>query len=128
MTVVSNAKTRNRALDTRQVAKVNTGGKDRAKSKHKVKGSDKEPSGLTIHGGYYSPKDFGKLKPFERAEVLRLRKEKDQKKSDTREVSAIVTEAVEVPQTEEEVTTSVAPPKKSCIQFGKYAHGGQKKN
>ena len=52
MTVVSNAKTRHQALDTRQVAKVHTSSKDRLKSKHKAKGGDSVPSGIAIHGGY----------------------------------------------------------------------------
>ena len=125
MTVVSNAKTRHQgASETRQVAKVHTGGKDRAKSKHKVKGSDNVPSGIAIHSGYYAPKDFNKLKPFERTEVLRLRKEQKSAGGDTREVSALTTVADE-PQI---ATVDETPPASKKVQFGRGAHGGHRKD
>jgi hypothetical protein len=140
-TVVENAKSRPMTAD-RHVATVQRG-KDRQKAKHKAKrkagaavgAEDSAPSGIGIHAGYYAPKDFNKLKPFERAEVLRLRKEKSRNIS---VVASVEEPQAEEPQAEEpQVQEGEGTPTRSNqsnqsvanagLQFGRGAHVGQKK-
>jgi hypothetical protein len=116
--------------------------KDRQNAKHKAKkkkaaaagaADDGKPSGLSIHAGYYAPKDFNKLKPSERAEVQRLRKE--QAGRNVSVVASVAAPQVEVPQAEEpQVTEGEETPTRSNqsvanagLQFGRGAHAGQKK-
>ena len=74
---------------------------------------DKKPSGVPIHAGTYSGKDYKKLKPFERAEVRRLR---DEEKA--RGCAAVATSPVKK-QPEESKPTEA---KVNRVQFGRAAH------
>ncbi|KAI2490034.1 hypothetical protein MHU86_24549 [Fragilaria crotonensis] len=68
-TIVENTKTRTKSpSDVREISKVGVE-KDKKKAKHKKDKSksnddDKTPSGIAIHSGQYSAKDYNKLKPF----------------------------------------------------------------
>ncbi|KAI2512990.1 hypothetical protein MHU86_1536 [Fragilaria crotonensis] len=76
-TIVENTKTRTKSpSDIREIAKVGIV-KDKKKAKQKKGKSsddDKSPSGIAIHSGQYSAKDYNKLKPFEKAKVKQLRR------------------------------------------------------
>ena len=81
-TVVENTKTRTKSpSDIREIAKVGLAkDKKRAKEKKsKASDDDRSPSGIAIHSGQYSAKDYNKLKPFEKAKVKQLREEAKKK-------------------------------------------------
>ena len=103
-TILMNAKMRPSTADCQVAVAQVQRQKDRQNAKHKAKkkkaaaagaADDGKPSGLSIHAGYYTPKDFNKLKPSERAEVQRLQKEQA-----GRNVS-VVAPQVDVQQAEE---------------------------
>jgi hypothetical protein len=137
-TIVENSKTRAKtASGQRTVARVGME-KDKKKSKVKKKTvtgeEDRTPSGIAIHAGKYSPKDYNKLKPFEKLEVKRLR---EVKANESRNVSAATTLQVESKvksQVESQVedtsvdSEQVTPTSSNAgNQFGRNAHGGHKK-
>ena len=76
--------------------------------------NDKKPSGIPIHAGTYSSKDYGKLKPFERTEVRRLRE--TEKRSG---ISAVATTPVQEVPAESEPEKPIT---KKNVQFGREAH------
>lgn len=88
--------------------------KKRNKKDKEADDKDKTPSGIEIHGGTYSSKDYGKLKPFECTEVRRLREE--EKKLNVK-VGAVTTSPVEE-KPEEPALTEVV----KRVQFGRAAH------
>ncbi len=83
---------------------------------------DHTPSGVKIHAGKYDSKEYNKLKPFERAEVKRLREERDPKR--TRTVATVASEADEQLQDGEVDPPNV--PKNAGGQFGRAAHQKKK--
>ncbi len=76
-TIAENTKTRAKLpSDIREIAKVGI-------VKDKASDDDRLPSGIAIHSGQYSAKDYNKLKPYEKAKVKQLRKEaKEKEKSE----------------------------------------------
>ena len=96
---MENTKTRTKSpSDIQEIAKVGIV-KDKKKAKQKKSKSnddDKLPSGIAIHSGQYSAKDYNKLKPFEKAKVKQLREEAKKKekkeKSEARSVAAVTTQ------------------------------------
>ena len=74
---------------------------------------DKKPSGVPIHAGTYSSKDYKKLKPFERTEVRRLR---DEEKA--RGCAAVATSPIEKQPEESKPTEAIV----KKLQFGRAAH------
>ena len=131
-TIVENTKTRTKSpSDVREISKVGIG-KDKkgAKYSKKLKKSggdnDKTPSGIAIHSGQYSAKDYNKLKPFEKAKVKQLREEakKKEKDSETRNVAAVTTKEDISPEIEDGIKTPVTS--NAGSQFGRSAHVGQK--
>ncbi|KAI2494620.1 hypothetical protein MHU86_19898 [Fragilaria crotonensis] len=106
-TIVENTKTRTKSpSDIREIAKVGIV-KDKKKAKQKKSKSnndDKSPSGIAIHSGQYSAKDYNKLKPFEKAKVKQLREEAKKKekkeKSEARSVVADTTQEDAPPDNE----------------------------
>lgn len=134
-TIVENTKTRTKSSsDVREISKVGIE-KDKKNAKHKKgKSSDdnKLPSGIAIHSGPYSAKDYNKLKPFEKAKVKQLRedaKKKEKKdKSDGRNVAAVSTTPEEVTPQEEDEGTKTPVVSNAGKQFGRAAHGEQQKS
>jgi hypothetical protein len=130
-TIVENTKTRTKSpSDIREIAKVGIA-KDKKKAKQKKSKSnddDKSPSGIAIHSGQYSAKDYNKLKPFEKAKVKQLREEAKNKekkeKSEARSVAAVTTQE-EAPPDDEGKETLV--PSNAGKQFGRAAHVVQQK-
>jgi len=130
-TIVENTKTRTKSpSDIREIAKVGIV-KDKKKAKHKKGKSsddDKSPSGIAIHSGQYSAKDYNKLKPFEKAKVKQLREEAKKKekkeKSEARSVAAVTTQE-DAPPDDEGKETPV--PSNAGKQFGRAAHVEQQK-
>jgi hypothetical protein len=133
-TIVENTKMRTKSpSDVREISKVGIV-KDKKKAKHKKSGKsgddDKTPSGIPIHSGQYSAKDYNKLKPFEKAKVKQLREEaKKKEKSETRSVAVVTTQEDVPPEadgdTKEKTKTSLTS--NAGHQFGRAAHGEQKK-
>jgi hypothetical protein len=133
-TIVENTKTRTKSpSDVREISKVGVE-KDKKKAKHKKDKSksnddDKTPSGIAIHSGQYSAKDYNKLKPFEKAKVKQLREEAKKKekkdKSDARSVAVVATQEEAPPDDNEGTKTPVVS--NAGKQFGRAAHGEQQK-
>ncbi|KAI2493496.1 hypothetical protein MHU86_21046 [Fragilaria crotonensis] len=129
-TIVENTKTRTKSpSDVREISKVGVE-KDKKKAKHKKDKSksnddDKTPSGIAIHSGQYSAKDYNKLKPFEKAKVKQLREEAKKKekkdKSDARSVAVVATQEEAPPDDNEGTKTPVVS--NAGKQFGRAAHG-----
>jgi len=95
-TIVENTKTRTKPpSDIREISKVGIV-KDKKKAKQKKSkphADDNSPSGIPIHSGQYSAKDYNKLKPFEKLKVRQLREEaKKREKSDARNIAAVATQ------------------------------------
>ncbi|KAI2502118.1 Reverse transcriptase (RNA-dependent DNA polymerase) [Fragilaria crotonensis] len=128
-TIVENTKTRTKSpSDVREISKVGVE-KDKKKAKHKKDKSksnedDKTPSGIAIHSGQYSAKDYNKLKPFEKAKVKQLREEAKKKekkdKSDARSVAVVATQEEAPPDDNEGTKTPVVS--NAGKQFGRAAH------
>jgi hypothetical protein len=81
-TIVENTQTRTKLpYDIYEIAKVGIAkDKKRAKQKKsKTSDDNRLPSGIAIHSGQYSAKDYNKLKPFEKAKVKQLCKEAKKK-------------------------------------------------
>ena len=132
-TIVENTKTRTKSpLDVREISKIGSA-RDKKGAKHSKKGkksggdNDKTPSGMAIHSGQYSAKDYNKLKPFEKAKVKQLREEakKKEKDSEMRSVAAVsAKEDVPPADTDDGLVTPVTS--NAGHQFGRAAHVGQK--
>ena len=129
-TVVENTKTRTKSSssDVRAISKVGIA-KDKKNAKQRKKGKstdDKSPSGIAIHAGPYSAKDYNKLKPFEKAKVKQLREEakkKDkQERSDGRSVASVGIATQEEVPTEEDAGTQTPVVSNAGKQFGRAAH------
>ncbi|KAI2503960.1 Reverse transcriptase (RNA-dependent DNA polymerase) [Fragilaria crotonensis] len=97
-TIVENTKTRMKSPSgIREIAKVGiVKDKKRPSRRRKSNDDDKSPSGIAIHSGQYSAKDYNKLKPFEKAKVMQLREEakkkEKKKKSEAQSVAAVTTQ------------------------------------
>ena len=133
-TIVENTKMRTKLpSDVHEISKVRIV-KDKKKAKHKKGKSgddDKTPSGISIHSGQYSAKDYNKLKPFEKAKVKQLREDAKKKgKSEMRNVAALTTQEHVSPETgkgaKEGIQKASATPN-AGNQFGRAAHDEQKK-
>ena len=131
-TIVENTKTRTKSpSDIREIAKVGiTKDKKKAKQKKsKASDDDRSPSGIAIHSGQYSAKDYNKLKPFEKAKVKQLREEAKKKekkdKSEARSVAAVTTQEDAPPDDDEGTKTPVVS--NAGKQFGRAVHGEQQK-
>jgi len=132
-TVVENTKTRTKSSsDVREISKVGIS-KDKKVAKKQKKGKlndDKTPSGIPIHSGPYSAKDYNKLKPFEKAKVKQLREEAKKKekkdKPEGRNVASVNTTQEESPL-EEDDGTQTPIVSNAGKQFGRAAHGAQQK-
>lgn len=130
-TIVENTKMRTKSpSDFREISKVGIN-RDKKGAKHKktkktTGDSDKMPSGIAIHSGKYSAKDYNKLKPFEKAKVKQLRDEAKNKERDSenRKVAAVKTQE----DVSSEVNDGTATPITSNAgnQFGRAAHVGKK--
>jgi hypothetical protein len=69
------------AAETRTVAKAAQGSGKSSMAKHKKKGKGKEgagSSGKKLHAGFYNSTDYSKLSATDKAEVMRLRKVRDE--------------------------------------------------
>ena len=129
-TIVENTKTRTKSpSDIREIAKVGIV-KDKKKAKQKKSKSnddDKLPSGIVIHSGQYSAKDYNKLKPFEKAKVKQLREEAKKKekkdKSEARNVAAVTTQE-EAPPEDDKGNKPTVFSNAAGKQFGRAAHSG----
>lgn len=125
-TVSTNAMTR--AVEpSRQVSAVQKNPRHKQKRTPTGNEDDRTPSGVKIHPGKYDAKEYNKLKPFERAEVKRLREERDSK---TTEKKARTVATVTSEPEEESQSGAVTPPsilKNAGVQFGRSAHGKEKK-
>jgi hypothetical protein len=128
-TIVENSKTRSKSpSDVREISKVGIG-HDKKNAKHKKQkksgGDDKTPSGMAIHSGQYSAKDYNKLKPFEKAKVKQLRDEaKKKENSETRNVAAVAIQEDIPPDVEAGIKTPITS--NAGNQFGRAVHGGHK--
>ena len=80
--------------------------------------NDKKPSGIPIHTGSYSGKDYRQLKPFEKLEVKRLREAEG--KPAARSVAAVAASPVLSASLEESEPDEVVALKQP--QFGRAAH------
>ena len=87
--------------------------KKKTKKTKPVDDKDKKPSGIPIHTGTYSSKDYGKLKPFERAEIRRLREA---------EKGSVIAAVVTSPIQDEPTESKLEPPITKHVQFGREAH------
>jgi hypothetical protein len=131
-TIVKNTKMLTKLpSDVHEISKVGIV-KDRKKATQKKSKSgddDRTPSGIPIHSGQYTAKDY-KLKLFQKAKVKQLREEaKKKEKSETRNVAAVTTQEDIPPKAEESAKEG---PKTSATsnagnQFGRAAHDEQKK-
>ena len=132
-TVAMNAAGRSTVnVDTRTVAEVGSG-KDPAKSRTKKRkaaadttSADMKPSGIKVHAGQYAAKDYHKLKPFEKAEVRRMRAERDSA-GGSRTVATVASSGESSPAADSKDAT---PPtnnttKNAGSQFGRNAHKKQ---
>ncbi len=131
-TIVENTKTRMKSpSDIREIDKVGiTKDKKKAKQKKsKTSDDDRSPSGIAIHSGHYSAKDYNKLKPFEKAKVKQLREEAKKRekkdKSEARSVAAVTTQEDAPPDDDEGTKTPVVS--NAGKQFGRAVHGEQQK-
>ena len=131
-TIVENTKTRTKSpSEVREICKVEIG-KDKKGAKYSKKlkksGGDNEktPSGIAIHSGQYSAKDYNKLKPFEKTKVKQLREgaKKKEKDPETCNVAAVTTKEDVSPEIEDGIKTPVSS--NAGSQFGCSVHVGQK--
>jgi hypothetical protein len=134
-TIVENTRSRTKSpSDIREISKVGIE-KDKKKAKHKkgkskATNDDKTPSGVAIHSGQYSAKDYNKLKPYEKAKVKQLREEAKKKekkdKPDARSVAVVATQE-DAPPDDDDAVTKTPVASNAGKQFGRAAHGEQQK-
>ena len=134
-TIVENTRSRTKSpSDIREISKVGIE-KDKKRAKHKkgkskATNDDKTPSGVAIHSGQYSAKDYNKLKPYEKAKVKQLREEAKKKekkdKPDARSVAVVATQE-DAPPDDDDAVTKTPVASNAGKQFGRAAHGEQQK-